>query len=83
MIIRDASGGLGLVLNPDGMHCDPQIKLTMNNGQDTNSRLVENCHRKEEVDDMWARPVGQVVGLAGTTCQRLGVRFALVSSRPF
>jgi hypothetical protein len=76
-------GGLGLVLYPGGMHRDPRIKPTLNNGQDANSRSVENRHTKEEVDVMWARPASQVVGLAGPTCQRLGVRFALVSSGVF
>jgi hypothetical protein len=45
-------GGLGLVLYSGGMHHDPRIKLTLNNGQDANSRSVENRHTKEEVDDM-------------------------------
>jgi hypothetical protein len=76
-------GGLGLVLYPGGMHRDSRINPTLNNDQDTNSRSVEIRHTKEEVDVMWVRPASQVVGPAGPTCQRLGIRFALVSSRPF
>jgi hypothetical protein len=70
-------GGLGLVLYPGGMHRDPWIKPTLNNGQDANSRSVENRHTKEEVDDMWARPADWPHLSAPRVC------FALVSSRPF
>jgi hypothetical protein len=81
---RDALGGsLGLVVYPGRMHHNPQIKPTLNNDQDANSRSVENRHTKEEVDDMWARPAGQMVGPADPTCQCLGIHFALVSSGVF
>jgi hypothetical protein len=76
-------GGLGLVLYPSGMHRGPRIKLTLNNSQDANSRSVDNRHMKEEVDFMWVRPTGQVVGPVGPTYQCLGVHFALVSSSVF
>jgi hypothetical protein len=68
---------------PLRMHHVSWIKLTLNNGQDANSRSVENHHMKEEVDDMWARLAGQVVGPVGPTYQRLSVHFTLVSSKPF